>query len=779
MKVGIMTLNSAHNFGASLQLYALQKTLTDMGYDVNIINYRYNKVDNVYNPYKRKKRGILDLKFYLSRFKLHTLDRYKIKKYKSYEEFFSKYFNLTNEYKSFKDLTNEEWNFDAYICGSDQIWNSHITRGLQPAYFLDFLPDNSKKISYAASLGTDEVNEFDIPIFRQYLIDFDYISIREKSSVSSLKKCTEKDVEVVVDPTLLLNRFEYDKLRKEVPVAKNKEFIFVYVIDHNENLNKIAESISKEKNLPIIFSSPYIKPKKEFEKQIGQLWDAGPEKFLELIAKAKYVVTNSYHGNIFSIIYKKKFISAPHYITSARVLELMNQLNLENVVYTDANKFESIDNIEIDYKKVEKRINKLKKQSIEFLKKSLEENDIDKLKIDMKKKNNFFKNEKNKFTCYGCFACKETCPNDSIVMLADEEGFLYPKIDENTCSSCDICKKTCIYQRKELIENIEEKYPHIYAAYSKNKSIRYKSSSGGVFIHLAKKTMDSGGCVVGVRYDENMNAKYMIGKTLGEFEKFSGSKYVRADIDNIFKKTKELLDNGEKVLFTGVPCVLAGLKAFLKVYNMENSDLNNKNRYHENLILVEILCHSNPSPKVFKNYIKYLESKFNSKIIDFKFKNKSKGWNRPSVEIIFESGKKIIESGKYNNYNRGFQIGLMARPSCYTCEFIKEKRVGDVTIGDFWGIETFEKKWNDDKGVSLIIVNNKKGEKMLNEVKDSFNIVQKDLNKAFLKNHDWHIIMNRNRNEFFSRIDKENINELLYSYNQPKQAYDNKKRKKG
>lgn len=798
MKIGIITLNSAHNFGASLQLYALQRTLEKLDFEVKVINYRYKKIDNIYNPYKRSKKGKLDYKFHLSKIKLHILDKYKIRKYENYEKFFKKYFNLTKAYETFKDLTNEDWNkkwgFDAYICGSDQIWNSHITRGLQPAYFLDFLPNSYekdskfKKISYAASLGTDKINKFDIPVFRQYLHDFDNISIREKSSVQSLKECTEKDIEVTVDPTLLLEKSDYDKVRNPIPNLKNREFIFVYVIDYNKELYKIAESISQEKNLPIVFSSPYLKPKKEFKNQISEVWDAGPGEFLELIAKAKYVVTNSYHGNIFSIIYKKKFISAPHHITSTRVLELTNQLNLDNVVYMNFNKFSSIDDIEIDYDEVEKKITELKTHSIDFLKKAIENNEKNKETEEekIKTKDNFFINEKNKFTCYGCFACKETCPNSSITMLEDGEGFLYPKIDENNCINCNSCKKICIYQKKELIENIEEEYPHTYAAYSKNKDIRKQSSSGGIFLHLAQKTLDSGGYVVGVGYDKDMNAKYMIENSLEEIKKFSGSKYLRADINNIFKKTKDLLDNGEKVLFTGVPCILAGFKAYLKlndnigrsnINKNINKDIDEKNKYNENLKLVEILCHSNPSPKVFKKYVEYLENKFNTKIIDFKFKNKLKGWNSPSVEIIFENGKKIVESGKYNNYNRGFQISLMARPSCYSCEFIKEKRVGDITIGDFWGIEKFNKAWNDNIGVSLIMTNNKKGELILNEVKNSLNIESKELNEAFLKNHDWHIIMNRNRNEFFSKLEKKNINDLLYSYNLPKQSYDNKKNK--
>ena len=739
-----MTLNSAHNFGASLQTYAIQRTLENLGFDVNIINYRYKKIDNIYNPYRRTKRGPLDVKFYLSRIKLHLLDRYKIRKYNNYEKFMAKYFNLTPPYKTLNQLVDVNWDYDFYICGSDQIWNSHITRGLQPAYFLDFLPKNSKKIAYAASLGTDIIHEHDIPIFKKYLHDIDCISIREKSSIDAIKKCTDKGIDVTVDPTLLLKKEDYDKLKID-PKFKNKDYIFVYVIDRNEELYKIAEKISRDKNLPVVFSSPYLLPERMFKKQMDAVWDMGPREFLGVIANAKYIITNSFHGNIFSIIYKKPFISAPHYITSARVLEFLSALNLKQVLFTDSKKFTSIDDIKIDYEDVENRIEDLKEESINFLKKSLVRG--------VKRKTNYLESNQ-KFTCYGCYACKEICPVDAITMIEDSEGFVYPQIQQDKCNHCDMCKNHCIYY-KDITENKTNNYPLVYAGYHNNDEIREFSSSGGIFLALAREFIDNGGYVVGVAYDSNMEPKYMIADTMEECKKFSGSKYVRSNIDGLLPQIKELLDNNKKVLFTGIPCHVAGLKSYI-------GD-NNKNLY-----TAEILCHSNPSHKVFKKYIQYLEDKFQSKVVDFKFKNKSRGWNSPSVEIIFENNKRIVENGRYNNYNRAFQIGLIARPCCYNCEFVKENRAGDITIGDFWGIEKTEPEWNDNRGTSLIIVNNDKGKLLLDKIVDKLVIIPKTMNEAFDKNHKWAITMKRERGEFFSKLDDENINDLLFSYNIPK-----------
>jgi len=749
MKAGILTLNSAHNFGASLQAYALQKTLENLGFETKIINYRYKKIDNVYNPYRRSKKGLLNIWFYLSRIKLHTLDKYKITKYYNYETFFKEYFNLTPPYKTLNQLMDVEWDYDFYLCGSDQIWSAHITRGLQPPYFLDFLPEDSKKIAYAASLGTDTINEYDIPLFKQYLFNIDNISIREQSSIKSLKECTDKTLDVTIDPTLLLEKEDYDELKID-PSFKDKDYIFVYVIDRNEELYKIAEKISQEENLPVVLSSPYIKPEKIFKKQMDPVWDMGPREFLGVLANAKYVVTNSFHGNIFSIIYQKPFISAPHQVTSARVLQFLEKINLKQVLFTDSNEFGNIKDVKIDYSDVERRLNDLKEESINFLKKSMVK--------DGKVKPNYFEN-KLELTCYGCYACKEICPNGAISMVEDFEGFVYPQIDEEICNNCDLCKKTCIFSKAEL-KNTD--MHSVYAAYSLNKEVREFSSSGGIFLPLAQEFIEKGGYVVGVAYDENMEARYMITETMEECKKFSGSKYVRSNIEGILPEIKKLLDDSKKVLFTGIPCHVAGLKGYIG------------NR--DNLFTAEILCHSNPSPKVFRKYIQYLEEKFKSKVIDFKFKNKSKGWKSPSVEIIFENGKTIIENAKYNNYTRAFQMGLTARPCCYNCEFVKENRAGDITIADFWGIEKIEEDWADDRGTSLIIVNNDKGQNLLDRIVDQLKIIPKTMEEAFIKNHKRPVIMRRERNEFFDRLDEENIDELLYSYNLLKQRMDKRKK---
>lgn len=754
MKVGIITFSSAHNYGAMLQAYALQTAIEKMGFQVEIINFRPKVIDNVYNPFRHRRKGLFDLRFYKKKAGLHLKYRYKIKKWENFENFMKNNLNVTKSFKTFYNLKSADLDYDFYISGSDQIWNPEITKGLNPAYFLKFAPEKSKKITYAVSTGMNHVDTYDIPLFEHYLKNIDNISVREKSSVDSLSKCTDKSIDVVIDPTLLLERKNYDKIKKD-DEFKNKDYIFVYALEYNEELIQMAEKISKKEKLPIIFNRPY----KKFSNQMKSVPYIGPNEFLGAISNAKYVVTNSYHGVIFSIIYNKKFLSIPNTKTPSRMLELLNSLNLNQVLFKKSSDLKSISDLKIDYEDVENRLNDLKKKSLSFLEKSLVVKDK---KLETKP---CYLDTPDKFTCYGCYACKEICPTHSINMVEDDEGFFYPKIDEETCNNCKICENICIFRNSELLEKNAE-FPKVFAGYNKNSEKRLKSSSGGLFLALSEKIINNGGYVIGATYDENMEVKHEIGKNLDDCKNFSGSKYVRSDISNILPEIKKLLSENKEILFVGVPCQVAGVKSYLK---SENTD---------NLYLIEILCHSNPSPKVFKKYISYLEEKFESSVIDFKFKDKTMGWNNPSVLIKFENKESIRENARYNNYNRGFQTSLFARPCCYECEFVENNRVGDITIGDFWGIENIEPSLNDDVGTSLIILNNKKGKYFFDKISNELELIEENMEDAFKKNHKFPIILNKRRSEFFSKLDKDSINELLYSFNDVKKRHLKNKKEK-
>lgn len=357
---------------------------------------------------------------------------------------------------------------------------------------------------------------------------------------------------------------------------------------------------------------------------------------------------------------------------------------------------------------------------------------------------NYFESEQ-KHTCNGCGACEYICPVKEIKMREDKEGFLYPHIDKEKCINCGKCKKIC--------SNINLEFNHIqaYCGYS-NSEERINSSSGAIFPLLAKWVFNKGGCVCGVRYDENMEAVYDIATTYEDALKFRGSKYVRANINGIFEKVEDALKCDKYVVFVGTPCQVNAVKQVFGKY--------------DKLILCDIICHSNPSPKIFEKFIKYKEDKVKSKICDYKFRNKEKGWGVYNIKIGLNNSNIVNENE--NMYLNAFSMGLISRPSCYSCQFTTTERCSDITIADFWGVDKIAPEMNDGKGTSLILVNSKKGKKIFDEIKEE--MIYKEIKKedALKYNHNKPIECHKNREKIFEVIDDEKFIKYLKKYTQDK-----------
>lgn len=300
---------------------------------------------------------------------------------------------------------------------------------------------------------------------------------------------------------------------------------------------------------------------------------------------------------------------------------------------------------------------------------------------------------KNKAQCCGCTACKSICPKQAIEMVEDDHGFLYPKIDQEKCINCGLCKKICFYQSGyKVLDNHLDRI-ETYAVKHKNLKTRMNSRSGGIFTALSDVMLNQNGVIYGVGYKDGFKVCYKRAETEEQRDEFRGSKYVQSEVGEIFKQVKSDLDAGKKVLFSGTPCHVAGLAKFIQ----------NK----ENLFLVDIVCHGTPSPKVFKDYISFLEKKYGGKVEHFDFRDKSFGWNT-CIETFIINEKKY----KQEIYATLFGSCLSLRESCFNCKFTNLNRSSDITIADCWGIEKNRPDINDNKGISLVIVNTKKG-KML------------------------------------------------------------------
>ncbi|MCD2346260.1 Coenzyme F420 hydrogenase/dehydrogenase, beta subunit C-terminal domain [Clostridium guangxiense] len=338
------------------------------------------------------------------------------------------------------------------------------------------------------------------------------------------------------------------------------------------------------------------------------------------------------------------------------------------------------------------------------------------------------------------------CPKSAINMQDDDKGFKIPIVDLEKCIDCGLCDKVCPYNK--IICKKENKDVEIYAVKRKNEQDRMASQSGGAFSSIAEYVIKNNGIVFGVKSDQ-YNVYYTRINNISELNCLKGSKYVQAEVRNTYSEVMNDLNKGLMVLYCGTACHINGLISFLKLKNIKT----------ENLITCDLICHGVPSPKIFKEYYKYLKKKYGI-ISEFNFRSKKiTGW-RGSISSFKDNKNTLISS---NNYANIFYSNLELRENCYDCPYASTNRIADITIGDFWGIEKYYKTFDDNKGCSVMILNTKKGRRIFENIKEDivyqkFNIgecIQPNLQHPSEKpdeyNEFWNEYMN---NGFLSAVTK-------------------------
>lgn len=324
----------------------------------------------------------------------------------------------------------------------------------------------------------------------------------------------------------------------------------------------------------------------------------------------------------------------------------------------------------------------------------------------------------DKFECCGCSSCAQKCPKKAIKMVENEEGFLYPTIDKNKCIDCGLCSRVCP-QLKKIKETIN--YPKAFAVRNKNSDELSKSSSGGFFSVLANYIIENGGIVYGAAYDSNLNVSHVKASTKEELAFIRSSKYTQSNINNSYKDAETELKNGKYVLFTGTPCQISGLKSYLITE-------------YDKLITAEVLCHGVPSQKLFHKYIEYLDDKYNSKVIEYNFRSKDKkGWGHYG-KVRTADGKTRYINPEFDPYYNNFLGCVTFRESCYTCHYTNYNRTSEFTMADYWGIHDFHPDFFKETGNSLVLINNIKAEKVLENIKKNIEIIETNLDMAASRN---------------------------------------------
>lgn len=356
---------------------------------------------------------------------------------------------------------------------------------------------------------------------------------------------------------------------------------------------------------------------------------------------------------------------------------------------------------------------------------------------------------KNKKECCGCASCANICPKNCIAMISDEEGFLYPQVNKDLCINCNLCEKSCPIINLKKSDN----KPVVYGCYNKDEEVRMGSSSGGVFHILCDFIIRQNGVVFGAEFDENFDVCHGYAETLEECEKFRGSKYAQSIIGDSYSTAKAFLDKKRTVLFTGTPCQIAGLYSFLK-------------KDYPNLYTQDIACHSVPSPKVWNEYKEIISC--GEKIKNIQFRNKETGWTTGTFKAYLEDGKMMAQPYAETTFMKGFLNGLYSRPSCYDCKFSSISRQSDITLADFWGVNSFYPELFDNKGTSLVFVNSEKGKKIFVFAKEHLKYRKVKIEKALWYNPALNSSAseNPNRDSFFNSKEslEQNVKSNLYDF---------------
>jgi hypothetical protein len=349
--VAILTFQEANNYGAMLQCYALQKKINLLGAQCEVINYKCDYLSKPYGIRALKRKGIV-------RYILGNINAcLRWPRRKKFENFRQEIPMSEKVLKNSIHLLNDR--YDLFVTGSDQVWNYDLT-DFDQTYFLDFVKDHEKKGSYAASIGFDKMENQDIRMeYKRLLADFSFISVREQSAKSMISDLCKKNVEVVLDPTLLIDAEEWEKIAVE-PQIKYK-YIFVYQLVPSGYLCQILKKLKKETGLKVVFA-PF-----SLGNNCKGRWEfaAGPKEWIGLIKNAEYVVTDSFHGTVFSVLFKKKVYSCVNEL-GTRITSLLDALQLNELLFDKQREFVLL--AHIDYSEMENNLIQLRTDSEQFLK---------------------------------------------------------------------------------------------------------------------------------------------------------------------------------------------------------------------------------------------------------------------------------------------------------------------------------------------------------------------------------------------------------------------------
>lgn len=706
-RVGILSMQRILNYGSFLQAYGLKEILKSLGCEVQFVDYKpgpclVETENSQRNGLAHKASKALEALKYDAPLK----DRLAFIRYKrTYADRFYPELGLTKEPNLSPDL-------DLLVIGSDEVFNcvqDNPNVGYTPALFGHGIRAN-RKVSYAASFGNTTLEKLDVygknVEISGWLSSLDAISVRDANSGTIVSKLTGSVPAYNLDPVLA-----YDFLGqcRQIPSSVEEQDPYLIVYGYSGRLSEQecdeVRKYANKRNLKVLNIGG-------IQSVCDRFVDCSPFEVIAYFQNSKAVVTDTFHGTIISAITHRPFASfvrGAGYGNSQKLGDLLRRLHLEDRIVSELDDLADVLDRPIDWSAPEAAIVSGRDAAYKYLAEQVE--------LSQKRKpmaRASYLSSGDSVDCTGCGACAFVCPTRAIEMTEDACGFVFPGVDEDVCVHCGKCAEFC-----HMVDpaSLRHELPlACYGAIELDKSSLRFSASGGVAMVLSRQAIENDGVVYGcVSQRDHVHHERI--DDAASLVRAQGSKYVQSDMTHIFDLLAQDIRDGRHATFIGTPCQCAAVR---KLYGDS-----------ECLTTVDLICEGVPNRRMYADFLDDLEKDRGEHITDFRFRDKRGGWSTKNAVVLGGDGH-VLENQPHSfsyYYYWLFSKALILRDSCYACPYARAERVGDVTVGDFWGAETAGLGYrfaHFNEGISCALVNSTRGRDVIGAVTQELDLRQCD-----------------------------------------------------